>query len=95
LIPQISDEALNKIQQHFSALVLDEAGGIYKPETTKIVDVRVMREVKKVYMPVPGMYGVSSIVTVVTSPFDKDVGIHPDLGGRSSHLRVLLSNFWW
>jgi hypothetical protein len=61
LLPQISDEMLNKIQEHFSAVVLDEARGIYKPETMKMVDVRVMREVKKVFMRVPGMYGVSSI----------------------------------
>jgi hypothetical protein len=67
LIPHISDEALDKIQEHFSAVVLDEARRIYKPETMKMVDVRVMREVKRVFMPVPGMYGVSCIVTGVTA----------------------------
>jgi hypothetical protein len=66
LIPQISDEMLDKIQEHFVAVVLHEARRKYQPETMKMVDLRVMREVKKVFMPVPGMYGVSSsIVTGV------------------------------
>jgi hypothetical protein len=58
-IPQVSDEDLAKIQQHFQKIVLEEARGIFKLESMKIPDLSLLREVDKIWMPVPGMYGVS------------------------------------
>jgi hypothetical protein len=60
LIPQISYADLLKIQEHFMELVIEESRGMFKPDEMRVVDLSVLREVKKVFMPVPGMYGVST-----------------------------------
>jgi hypothetical protein len=59
LIPQISYAHLLKIQEHFLELVIEESRGMFKPDEMRVIDLTVLREVKKVSMPVPGMYGVS------------------------------------
>jgi hypothetical protein len=59
LIPQISYADLLKIQEHFLELVIEESRGMFKPDEMRVVDLTVLREVKKAFMPVPGMYGVS------------------------------------
>jgi hypothetical protein len=59
LIPHISYADLLKIQEHFLELVIEESRGMFKPDEMRVVDLTVLREVKKVSMPVPGMYGVS------------------------------------
>jgi hypothetical protein len=50
---------LSKIQERLKGLVVEESRGMFKPGEMRVVDLTVLREVKKVFMPVPGMYGVS------------------------------------
>jgi hypothetical protein len=63
LLPNISPTEMEKIQGHFDAVVKYEARGIFKPETMRVADVGILREVQKVWMPVPGMYGVRGLVS--------------------------------
>jgi hypothetical protein len=53
---------LLKIQEHFLGLVVEESRGMFKPDEMRVVDLTVLREVKKVFMSVPGMYGVSTVI---------------------------------
>jgi len=65
LLPQISPSALEEIQEHFEAVVNYEARGIFKPESMLVADVGLLREVEKIWMPIPGMYGVRELFTVI------------------------------
>lgn len=58
-IPQISDETLKKIQEHLNKLVIETAQGLFEPETIRFPDLAILREIDKIWMPIPGMYGVS------------------------------------
>lgn len=57
LLPHITDDDLEKIQAHFREIVIKESVGCFKPETMSIVDLSILREVDKIWMPVGGMYG--------------------------------------
>jgi len=58
LIPHISGADLFKIQARFNELVVEESRETFKPDEMRVIDLTVLREAKKVFMPVPGMYGV-------------------------------------
>lgn len=57
LLPHISVGDMAKIQAHFVDVVIEESRGMFKPDEMRAVDLNVLREVKKIWMPVPGMYG--------------------------------------
>jgi hypothetical protein len=61
---------LLKIQEHFKELVIEESRGMFKPDEMRVVDLSVLREIKKVFMPVPGMYGVSVWAYLCRMPID-------------------------
>lgn len=76
LLPHISDQDLSIIQECFRKVVIEEARGIFKPEEMKLVPLALMREVKKIYMPIPGMYGVSlSFSSIPDRGADSAVGV--------------------
>ncbi|KAG8866319.1 hypothetical protein FRC20_008821 [Serendipita sp. 405] len=58
-LPNISDEQMEKIQTHLNEVVKEESRNLFKPETMTMIDLKILREVEKIWMPVPGMYGVS------------------------------------
>jgi hypothetical protein len=69
LLPNISPYALEKIQEHFDAVVKYEARGIFKPESMRVADVGLLREFESIWMPVPGMYGVRERVLMTRMIF--------------------------
>ncbi|PVG00201.1 hypothetical protein CPB86DRAFT_782801 [Serendipita vermifera] len=87
-IPQVSDEDLAKIQQHFLKVVVEESHNYFKPETMKLPDLILLREVDKVWMPIPGMYGGFNLRFeenhLITESFCRVVGG----SGRTNHITV-------
>ncbi|KAG8838207.1 hypothetical protein FRC18_005705 [Serendipita sp. 400] len=56
-LPNISDEQMEKIQTHLNEVVKEESRNLFKLETMTMIDLKIFREVEKIWMPVPGMYG--------------------------------------
>lgn len=57
LIPYISSQALSRIQTHFEDVVRKEAKSAFKPESMRVADLCLLREVETIFMTVPGIYG--------------------------------------
>lgn len=57
-LPEVSEEELLKVQACFHEVILHEARGIFKPDSMRFPDLGVLRDLPRVWMPVPGMYGV-------------------------------------
>ncbi|KAG8831481.1 hypothetical protein FRC17_003100 [Serendipita sp. 399] len=56
-LPNISNQQMTQIQTQFEKVLKQESHDIFKPETMTPVDLRVLREIDRIWMPVPGMYG--------------------------------------
>jgi hypothetical protein len=69
LLPNISPYALERIQEHFEAVVKYEARGIFKPECMRVADIELLREYERIWMPIPGMYGVRERVSMTRRYF--------------------------
>jgi hypothetical protein len=58
-LPDVSDADLAKVEAHFHTVVVEEARGIFTPSML-LPDLGLLRDHPRIWMPVPGMYGVSS-----------------------------------
>jgi hypothetical protein len=69
-LPEVTDEELSQVEAHFHKIIVEEAGGVLKPESMRF-PLGDLRGQPRVWMPIPGMYGVYvqsvSLFNLVTS----------------------------
>jgi len=68
-LPEVSDEELLKVEAHFHEVVVAEARGVFKSDSMRLPDLGLLRDHPRVWMPIPGMYGVR--VNLPMFPFSK------------------------
>jgi hypothetical protein len=56
-LPEVTDEELSQVEAHFHKIIVEEAGGVLKPESMRF-PLGVLRGQPRVWMPILGMYGV-------------------------------------
>ena len=57
-LPEVSDKVLMRVETHFHALIVQEPGDAFKTESMRFPDLGMLRDLPKVWMPIPEMYGV-------------------------------------
>ena len=65
-LPEISDDELSRVEAHFHKVILGEVSGdAFKPESMRLrlPDLGMLRDLPRVSMPVPGMFGVRNIIS--------------------------------
>jgi hypothetical protein len=62
-LPEVTDEELSQVEAHFHKVIAEEARGIFKPESMRFPPLGLLRDQPRVWMPVPGMYGVRTKVS--------------------------------
>ena len=58
LLLSLGEPDLHAIEGHFHKVILDEAGQTWDSNKMRLPDLGLLRDYQKVWMPVPGMYGV-------------------------------------
>ena len=57
-LPEVSEEELLKVEAHFHEVIIEEARGVFDPDSMRLPDLDLLRDQREVWMPIPGMCGV-------------------------------------
>jgi hypothetical protein len=102
-LPEVSDDDLMRVETHFHALIVQEPGDAFKTESMRFPDLGMLRDLPKVWMPIPGMYGVRFFFSFRFFTWRVEfaflmmisvVGLHFLVGGWSFGDGVLLPRVW-
>jgi hypothetical protein len=86
-LPEWTQEDLGSIERHFHEIIEERTYGITDEADMRLPNLEVLREIKgRIYMGVPGMYGVSTRNQTGTTSYNRDQGFGFQLEGN--HLVV-------